>query len=139
MEARNNPRFPIQLIGHHFKSRVHSTYGNLSNNKEAHPQILWLNTTDAASRGIANGDVVGIYNDRGRVHIKVRVTPRIMPGVASLPQGAWSEFDKDGVDHGGSVNTLTSLHTTPVAKGSCQHTTLVQIEFVSTGPEAKTD
>ena len=139
MEARDNPRLPIQLIGHHFKSRVHSTYGNLSNNREAHPQVLWLNTVDAASRGIKNGDIVGIYNDRGRVHIKVRVTPRIMPGVASLPQGAWNQIDKDGIDHGGSVNTLTSLHWTPVSKGNCQHTTLVQVEYVSDEPTPTTN
>ncbi len=139
VEARNNPRFPIQLIGHHFKSRVHSTYGNLSNNREAHPQVLWLNTEDAGARGITNGDIVEIFNDRGRVHIKARVTPRIMPGVASLPQGAWSQIDKDGIDHGGSVNMLTSLHPTPVAKGNCQHTTLVQIKFVSAETTATTD
>ena len=139
VEARNNPKFPIQLIGHHFKSRVHSTYGNLSNNREAHPQVLWLNTTDAAARGIKNGDIVGIFNDRGRVHIKARVTPRIMPGVASLPQGAWNQIDENGVDHGGSVNTLTSLHWTPVSKGNCQHTTLVQIEYVSAEPAPTTD
>ncbi len=139
VDARNNTRFPIQLIGHHFKSRVHSTYGNLSNNREAHPQVLWLNTTDAASRGISNGDIVGIHNDRGRVHIKVRVTPRIMPGVASLPQGAWNQIDENGIDHGGSVNTLTSLHWTPVSKGNCQHTTLVQVEHVSAAPAPKTD
>lgn len=139
MEARKNPRFPIQLIGHHFKSRTHSTYGNLSNNKEAHPQVLWLNTMDAAARGVKNNDIVKIFNDRGVVHIKARVTPRIMPGVASLPQGAWSQFDEDGIDHGGSVNTLTSLHPTPVAKGNCQHTTLVQIEYVSAEPASKTE
>ena len=51
-----------------------------------------------------------------------------MPGVASLPQGAWMKLDADGVDHGGSVNVLSRLHPTPVAKGNCQHTNLVQIK-----------
>lgn len=135
-EAREGGKYPIQLIGHHFKARTHSTYGNLSRNREAHHQVLWLNPLDAESRGIDNGDIVGIFNDRGRVHIEVRVTPRIMPGVASLPQGAWIKWE-DGVDVGGSVNVLSSMHPTPVAKGNCQHTTLVQVELVKSQPREK--
>lgn len=128
MEARENKEFPLQLIGHHFKGRTHSTYGNLPKLREAHHQRVWINTADAQSRGIKNDDMVEIFNKRGRVRIPAYVTPRIMPGVASLPQGAWTQIDADGVDHGGSQNMLSSLHPTPVAKGNCQHTTLVQIK-----------
>ena len=120
--------YPIQLIGHHYKQRTHSTYGNNSNLREAHPQMVWVNPSDADRRGIGDGDLVEIFNDRGRVKIPAKVTPRIMPGVASLPQGAWMELDAEGVDRGGSNNVLTSLRPTPVAKGNCQHTTLVEIK-----------
>lgn len=121
-------QYPIQLIGHHFKQRTHSTYGNLSFLNEAHPQVLWLSQVDAQARGITSGDVVEIFNDRARVRIAAKVTPRIMPGVASLPQGAWMQLDADNVDHGGSVNMLSRLHPAPVSKGNCQHTNLVQIK-----------
>ena len=130
-------KYPIQLIGHHYKQRTHSTYGNLQRNNELHPQAVWLNPMDAEARGIKNGDIVGLFNDRGRVHIQAKVTPRIMPGVASLPQGAWIKWDKDGVDHGGSVNVLSSMHPAPVSKGNCQHTNLVQVELVSSEPAPK--
>lgn len=121
-------KYPIQLIGHHYKQRTHSTYGNNSNLQEAHPQTVWLSTSDAETRGVRDGDLVEIFNDRGRVKIPAKVTPRTMPGVASLPQGAWMELDAEGVDRGGSVNVLSSLHPAPVAKGNCQHTNLVQIK-----------
>lgn len=130
-------KYPIQLIGHHYKQRTHSSYGNLSKSREAHPQALWLSPMDAEQRGITDGDIVGIFNDRGRVEIQVKVTPRIMPGVASLPQGAWIEWDSNGVDHGGSVNVLSSFHPAPVSKGNCQHTSLVQVELVKARPAAK--
>lgn len=130
-------KYPIQLIGHHFKQRTHSTYGNLARNLEAHPQSVWINTLDAEERGIKNGDIVGIFNDRGRVEIQAKVTPRIMPGVASLPQGSWIKWDDNGVDHGGSVNVLSSFHPAPVSKGNCQHTNVVQIELVSSEPAPK--
>lgn len=57
--------------------------------QEAHHQVVWINSADAAERGIKNDDDVFIYNDRGTVRIGARVTEKIAPGVASLPQGAW--------------------------------------------------
>lgn len=120
-------RYPLQLIGHHYKSRTHSTYGNVPWLQEAHPQEMWINPADAADRDVQNGDTVDVVNDRGRVRIVARVTPRIAPGVVSIPQGAWFAPDDDGVDLGGSVNTLTSLHPSPLAKGNAQHTNLVEV------------
>ncbi|MGO3085630.1 DMSO/selenate family reductase complex A subunit [Ancrocorticia populi] len=127
-EALSNKEFPLQCIGHHFKQRVHSTYGNLSFSNEAHPQKIWVNPLDASDRGIENGDQIQVHNDRGRIESQAFVTSRIAPGVISVPQGAWLNFDDRGTDQGGAVNVLTSLHTTPMAKGNGQHTALVQIE-----------
>ncbi|NMM22539.1 MAG: molybdopterin-dependent oxidoreductase [Phycicoccus sp.] len=128
VEARTNDKFPLQCIGHHYKGRTHSTYGNLKWSREAHPQKLWINTMDAKARGIENGDMVEVFNDRGRIRIAANVTPRIMPGVLSVPQGAWYKPDKDGVDTGGAMNVLTRIHPTPLSKGNAQHTALVQVE-----------
>ncbi len=55
-EARENEKYPLQLIGHHFKGRTHSTYANLPRNKEAHHQRVWINPIDAEERGIENDD-----------------------------------------------------------------------------------
>lgn len=119
--------YPLQMIGHHYKGRTHSSYANVPWLNEAHPQEVWVNPIDADSRDIAHGDLVEVYNDRGRIRIPARVTPRIAPGVVSVPQGAWHQADKDGVDVGGSVNTLTSWHPSPLGKGNPQHTNLVEI------------
>ena len=120
--------YPLQMIGHHYKQRTHSTYGNVPWMQEAAPQEIWINTLDAAERGINNGDMVYVYNSRGRVKLPAKVTPRIMPGVTSMPQGAWYKPNAEGVDEGGCVNTLTSWHPSPLAKGNPQHTNLVQVE-----------
>ena len=120
-------KYPIQCIGHHYKARTHSTYHDVPWLREAHPQMVWINSADAKARGIENGDTVEVYNDRGRIRIQARVTDRIAPGVASVPQGAWYSPDENGVDVGGAVNTLTSQHPTPLAKGNGQHSNLVEI------------
>ena len=127
-EEAKTGKYPFQCIGHHYKSRTHSTYGNVPWLKEAHPQVVWINTLDAKARGIEHDDVVHVYNDRGRIELKAHVTPRIAPGVLSVPQGAWYAPDKDGLDKGGCTNTLTSWRPSPLAKGNPQHTNLVQIE-----------
>jgi anaerobic dimethyl sulfoxide reductase subunit A len=128
VEARSNSKHPLQMIGHHYKGRTHSSYGSVDWLKEAHPQVVWINDLDAKARGIENDDVVEVFNDRGRIRLPARVTPRIMPGVLSVPQGAWYSPDKSGVDTGGCVNTLTSWHPSPLSKGNPQHTNLVQVE-----------
>ncbi|MGV8965858.1 MAG: DMSO/selenate family reductase complex A subunit [Cellulomonas sp.] len=130
VEARTNTKYPLQVIGHHYKARTHSTYGNVAWLKEAHPQKVWISTLDASARGIANDDLVEVFNDRGRIRIPAKVTARILPGVLSVPQGAWFNPDSKGTDIGGAVNTLTNIHPTPLSKGNGQHTTLVQVEKV---------
>lgn len=119
---------PLQLIGHHYKQRTHSTYGNCAWMQEVAPQDLWINPIDAKARGIAHGDKVKVFNERGVTYISARVTPRIMPGVVSLPQGAWHTPDAKGEDQNGCVNVLTALKPSALAKGNPHHTNLVQVK-----------
>lgn len=125
-------QYPLQLFGFHYKARTHSSYGNIEVLQQACPQEVWINPIDAQRRGIASGDKVRVFNGRGQMHIPAKVTPRIMPGVVAMGQGAWLKADMfgDKVDHGGSVNILTSSRPSPLAKGNPQHTNLVQIEKV---------
>ena len=121
-------RFPLQAIGHHTLHRVHSTHDNNEWLAEAFPQRAVLNPLDAAARGIADGDEVRVWNDRGALRLRCRLTPRILPGVVDVPQGAWWAPDAEGVDRGGNINVLTSERWTPLAFGSAQHTAMVQVE-----------
>ncbi len=120
-------RYPLQLIGQHYLSRVHSTLENIDWLEEAFPQRLFINPVDAEARKIRNGDLVRVWNDRGTTVVRCRVTPRLMPGVVALPQGAWWTPDAQGVDRRGSVNVLSSERWTPFAYGNAQHTIMAQV------------
>jgi anaerobic dimethyl sulfoxide reductase subunit A len=120
--------YPLQAIGHHTLHRVHSTHDNNDWLEEAFPQRVFMNPIDAAVREINDGDSVKIYNARGTIILPCRITPRIMPGVVDIPQGAWYEPDENGIDRGGCVNVLTSHHWTPFAYGTAQHTIMVEVE-----------
>ncbi|MGD8191574.1 DMSO/selenate family reductase complex A subunit [Brevibacillus ginsengisoli] len=123
----NKEKYPLQLIGWHYKRRCHSTHDNHPWMEEAGPQVMWMNPQDAETRGIANGDKVKVFNDRGTVLIPVKITSRIVPGVVAIPQGAWYTPDSNGVDTRGCINVLTSQKPSPLAKGNPQHTNLVQV------------
>ena len=123
-------KYPLQCYGFHHHGRIHSTFHNLPWLREQHPDVVFMNVLDAKARGINNGDLVQIFNDRGIVELPAKVTSRIMPGVVSIPQGAWyTPVSKNGnvVDVGGNINTLTSLRPSPLAKGNPQHTNLVEV------------
>ncbi|MFH1945488.1 MAG: DMSO/selenate family reductase complex A subunit [Acidobacteriota bacterium] len=123
--------YPLQCIGHHYMPRVHSTLDNVDWLQEAFPQRVFINPVDSELRRIREGDRVRVFNDRGITILPCRITLRIRPGVVALPQGAWWKPDKNGVDHGGSVNVLSSERWTPYAFGNAQHTIMVQVEKAS--------
>ena len=119
--------YPLQCIGHHTKRRVHSMFDNNDQMEEIEAQVLWISVYDAKQRGIENGQEVCIYNARGKIILPAKVTPRIMPGVVSVPQGGWWSPDKEGIDRRGCINTLTKYQPTPLAFANPQHTNLVEV------------
>ncbi|MBQ8933585.1 MAG: molybdopterin-dependent oxidoreductase [Lachnospiraceae bacterium] len=123
-------KYPLQLIGWHTKRRTHSIHDNNPILEELEPPALWIHPKDAADRGISDHEMVEVFNHRGRCRIPAKITNRIVQGVCAMAQGAWYMPDKDGTDCRGSVNVLTSVIPTPLAKGNPQHTNLVQVERV---------
>lgn len=121
-------KYPLQLCGFHYKSRVHSTYGNVDVLKAACRQEMWINPLDAEPRGIKHGDLVRIVNTRGEIQINAKVTPRIIPGVVAMGEGAWYDPDSNRIDHGGSLNVITTQRPSPLAKGNPQHSNLVEVK-----------
>lgn len=124
-------QYPLQVIGHHTLHRVHSTHDNNAWLEEAFPQRVYINPVDAGPRGLRDGDRVRVYNARGAVLLTCRITDRILPGVIDIPQGAWWSPDENDIDQRGSINVLTSERWTPLAFGTAQHTSMVQIERIT--------
>jgi anaerobic dimethyl sulfoxide reductase subunit A len=106
-------KYPLQLITTHFKRRAHTQFETLPWLKELQQQRIQIHPLDARSRNIADGDLVQVFNERGKLLIPAKVTERIMPGIVDIPQGAWFDPDSDGADRGGCANVLTSDKVSP--------------------------
>lgn len=99
--------YPFQLITLHYFRRSHSTLDNVPWLREAFPQELQMNASDAEKLGIKNNDIVKVTSRHGAVIRPALVTERIMPGVIVLGEGAWVEMDEQaGVDKAGSTGIL---------------------------------
>jgi trimethylamine-N-oxide reductase (cytochrome c) len=129
--------YPLAQISPHNTFRIHSQFDNVSwlreRSKTDDYSPLWINSIDAKARGIADGDVVRVFNGRGQAVAAAKVTERIMPGVVSLTEGSWfnpsNPADPSPLDLGGNPNTLTSDQgTSELAQATSSHTSLVQVE-----------
>lgn len=127
-------RFPFQLIGYHGRQSTHSSYANVEELQRVSPRELMVNALDAERLGILSGEAVVVENERGAIVVRVRATPRVMPGVVALAQGAWHDADMDGsrLDWGGCINTLTSAKPTAWARANAHNTCRVAIRHLST-------
>ncbi|MBR1149426.1 molybdopterin-dependent oxidoreductase [Bradyrhizobium sp. JYMT SZCCT0428] len=90
---------------------------------------VYINTQDAAIRGITDGDVVELSNARGRCLAGAIVSDVIMPGVVRLSTGAWYDPDPDtDLELHGNPNALTlDVPSSGLSQGCSAHTCLVEL------------
>ncbi|HSL56333.1 MAG TPA: molybdopterin oxidoreductase family protein [Acidimicrobiales bacterium] len=121
-------RLPLVLVTPKAHGRfLNSTYSSHHGALEAGP-FLDLDPADAAARGIADGDPVRVWNDRGELCLPARLSDRLRPGLVSVPFGWWDAH------HGGqgSANVLTSDTLTDWGGGVAYGDTRVQVERAAT-------
>lgn len=122
-EAELRAKYPLQMMAipnHHF---LNSSFAEIPRmqEKEVRP-TLQIHPEDAASRGIADGDLVRVWNDRGECELHARVMDSLLPGVVAS-QGLWwsRHHPKAG------VNRLTSARLADMAGGATFFSNLVQV------------
>jgi len=108
-------KYPLTFLSTHTRFRTHSQYVNLPWLKEVNnggEGFLEINPADAKPRGIGDGDVVKVFNDRGFMKVKARLTEGIKPGVVNCYQGGWDTIKvKHYVE--GHPNNLTHQIANP--------------------------
>jgi biotin/methionine sulfoxide reductase len=129
-------RFPLHLIANQPSTRLHSQFdvgATSQRGKVAGREAIQMHPQDAADRGIAAGDVVKVYNDRGACLAGAVLTTAIRPGVVRLPTGAWFDpvpgIGPPPLCAHGNPNALTAdVPSSRLSQGCAGQHALVQIE-----------
>jgi anaerobic dimethyl sulfoxide reductase subunit A len=108
-------KYPLTFLSTHTKFRTHSQYCDLPwlNEVTANGEgFLEINPADAKARGIVEGQVVRVFNDRGEMKVYAKLTESIKPGVVNCYQGGWDTIKvKQYVE--GHPNNLTHQIANP--------------------------
>ena len=67
----------------------------------------WINPVDAAARGIADGDIVKVFNDRGTILTAARISERVIPGAYMVAKGSRVDPIAPHLDRGGAANLIS--------------------------------
>ncbi|MDH3233734.1 MAG: molybdopterin-dependent oxidoreductase [Alphaproteobacteria bacterium] len=129
-------RFPLHLISNQPKTRLHSQYDNggySQSEKVRGREPIALSPVDAAARGVTDGDLVRVFNDRGSSLAGAVVDDAVMPGVVLLATGAWYDPAEPGeagsLELHGNPNVLTlDKGTSKLAQGPSAQSALVEVE-----------
>lgn len=135
--------FPLHLISDQPHTKLHSQL-DFSAHSQAHKvggrEPVAIHPGDAQARGIAQGDVVRLFNGRGACLASAQLSDSAMPGVLRLSTGAWwdpvTPGDPDTLDKHGNPNVLTQdIGASRLSQGCAAQSCLVQIErFDGTPP-----
>lgn len=99
--------YPYLVYNPHYLRRSHTTLDNLPWLREAWPNPVYLNASDAAEKGIKDGDTVLIWNAYGKILRAACLSEGLMPGCVAVPHGSWVDMDEaTGIDRGGADNIL---------------------------------
>ena len=121
----------LQLLTAHPAHRLHSQLNYAELRKKyavADREPITIHTEDAARFGIANGDLVRVWNKRGQILTGAVVTDGIKKGVVCVHEGAWPDLE-NGLCKNGSANVLTAdIPSSQLANACAGNSALVYIE-----------
>ncbi len=129
-------RFPLHLLSNQPHTRLHSQldYGITSQESKIRGrEPLQIHPEDAARRGLRDGDIVRVFNERGAFLAGVRLSAGIRPEVVQISTGAWYDMLDPGdpmtLEIHGNPNAVTNdIGTSSLAQGPSANTCLVEVE-----------
>lgn len=134
-------RYPLSLITPVSAYRQHACLdANPALRDECYRHAVWVSPSDAKARGIADGEVVRVFNEYGEIQLQAYVTSRMMPGTAAVFHGAWyvPEGEKTstmpyGIDTRGTCNFLIGDEHAPHIVGALLTAGLVEVAKIEGG------
>jgi anaerobic selenocysteine-containing dehydrogenase len=125
--------YPLAMISPPARHFLNSSFVNVQSLRSIEGQpLLEIHPDDAAPRGIASGQMVRVFNQRGSYHCAANVSARARPGVVNGLGIWWRKLGPRGTN----VNELTSQHLTDLGRGPVFYDCAVQVELAAPGHPA---
>jgi anaerobic selenocysteine-containing dehydrogenase len=123
--AENAGKYPLGFLSPPARHFLNSSFANLARFREFEREPhLDMHPLDARARGIADGDMVRVFNDRGSHRLRARVNAKPRPGVVVAPSVWWKKYSPDR----GNANNLTSQRTADLGGGATFYDCRVEVE-----------
>ena len=123
--AEDAAKYPLGFLSPPARHFLNSSFANLARFREFEREPhLDIHPLDARSRGIADGDMVRVFNDRGSHRLRARVNAKPRPGVVVAPSVWWKKYSPDR----GNANNLTSQRTADLGGGATFYDCRVEVE-----------
>jgi hypothetical protein len=117
--AGSDHRYPLAMISPPARNFLNSTFVNVQSLRDIEGEpVLEISEADAVARGIATGDVVRVFNDRGSYRCKATVSSRARSGVVNGLGIWWRKLGLNGTN----VNEVTSQKLTDLGARRCSTT-----------------
>jgi len=124
-------KYPLVLLSPHSRSRIHSTFANMTSTRREAEPVARISRRDAGDRGIVDGGMIEIVNNRSHVEIRCQVDDRVRPGCVVVEEGYWvTEFA------GGDLYSLIHDHYNPLGLSYATYDVLVEIKKAADRPAA---
>ncbi len=129
--AATNPelaaKYPLNILSPKSHAFMNSSYGNQAKQRNhAGEQHIMIHSQDAGSRGLAEGQMVKVFNDRGSFEAEVKITDTMMPGVVLAPMGYWRKFSQGG----STVNAVNSGRYADLGRAPTFSDNLVEVALI---------
>ena len=126
-------RYPLAMISPPARNFLNSTFVNVQSLRDIEGRpVLEIHPDDAAARGVADGAVVRVFNDRGSYRCHAMVCTRARPGVVNGLGIWWRKLGLDGTN----VNEVTSQALTDLGRAPTFYDCLVEVEAEGTAAAA---
>jgi anaerobic selenocysteine-containing dehydrogenase len=122
-DASLRSRYPLEFLSPKNHDSMNSTFGNRAD-VDRQTAVLHISSADAATRGIATGDSVRVFNGRASLVLRAEVDGVVGPGTVSSPSVRWPKRQPGGLN----INALVSERLTDVGAGATFYSCLVQVE-----------
>ncbi|MCX8181697.1 MAG: molybdopterin-dependent oxidoreductase [Candidatus Methanomethyliaceae archaeon] len=117
--------YPLRFITPFHRDTLKSQYFNIRSIYSEEGMVVEMNMEDAKARGIKDGDIVKVYNNRGECVMRVKISSRVGRGVVLSYGIPWPKLVG-----GGTPNFTTSSTVSDMGDGSTYHTNYVEVEKV---------